>query len=125
MTTALAGAGLVPANRVEEVARAKVVDELLDRVCDRGFLRLGNLRDAVARNQLKLPDLNGPVPLLTGDQLLGPPITISRTRSTGCTGGGSSTWAWIHRFSSVFFGTAWGRASRSTCCCRSAGRSWR
>ena len=41
---------------VEEVARDKLVAELLDRVCDRGYLRIGDLRDAIARNRLKLGD---------------------------------------------------------------------
>src|SRR5207248_691090 len=44
----LTDAGFRPANRVEEVARDKAVAELLDRVCDRGQIRIGDLRDAVA-----------------------------------------------------------------------------
>ena len=53
----LEGVGLTPRNIAEEVARDKVVEELLDLVVEHGFLGMGDLRDAVARNRLKLPDL--------------------------------------------------------------------
>ena len=32
---------MIPTNTVEEVARDKIVAELLDRVCERGYLRIG------------------------------------------------------------------------------------
>jgi hypothetical protein len=51
--------GLKPGNIAELVARDKVVEELIDRVIERGFLGMGDLRDAIARNRLKLPDLTG------------------------------------------------------------------
>jgi hypothetical protein len=70
LATALDRVGLEPANLPERVARDKLVEELLDRLCARGLLTLGDLRDAVSRNQLKLPDLGGPVELATGDPLL-------------------------------------------------------
>jgi hypothetical protein len=54
---ALNKVGLTPRNIAEEVARDKVVEELIDLVVERGFLRMGDLRDAIARNRLKLPDL--------------------------------------------------------------------
>src|SRR5439155_7133050 len=63
-------AGFRPANLPERLARDKFVAELLDHVCERGFLRFGDLRDAVARNQLKMPDLAGPGELVRGDSLL-------------------------------------------------------
>jgi hypothetical protein len=49
--------GLTPRNIAEQVARDKVVEELIDRVVGHGFLGMGDLRDAIARNRLKLPDL--------------------------------------------------------------------
>src|SRR5262249_40812213 len=70
ITNALTDAGFCPASRVETVARDKVVAELLDRVCDRAALRIGDLRDAIARNQLKMPDLAGPGEFVTRDPLL-------------------------------------------------------
>jgi hypothetical protein len=49
--------GLIPRNIAEQVARDKVAEELIDRVVERGFLGMGDLRDAIARNRLKLPEL--------------------------------------------------------------------
>jgi hypothetical protein len=54
---ALNKVGLTPRSIAEEVARDKVVEELLDLVVEHGFLGMGDLRDAIARNRLKLPDL--------------------------------------------------------------------
>src|SRR5262249_23659249 len=38
--------GFRPANQAETVSRSKLVEELLDRVTERGFLTMGDLRDA-------------------------------------------------------------------------------
>ena len=64
---ALDGAGLTPASAVEEVACDKLIAELLDRICERGYLRIGDLRDAIARNRLKMNDLTGPGEFFRGD----------------------------------------------------------
>ena len=106
---AITDAGVVPANRVEEVARDKLVAELLDRVCDRGFLRIGDLRDAVARNRLKLPDLAGVGEFLTGDPLLRADRNLAYALD-GVYRRGEIYLRMIQRFSSIFFGTPWGRA---------------
>ncbi len=66
----LESAGLTPKNLPEEVARDKIVCELLDRLVARGFIGFPDLRDQIARNQLKLPDLRGPMEWLKGDPLL-------------------------------------------------------
>jgi hypothetical protein len=66
---ALQDVGLAPDNPPERVAFDKVVDELLDRIASYGFLTFGDLRDAISRNQLKLPDLASPGQLLHGDEL--------------------------------------------------------
>lgn len=105
---ALTEAGLVPTNRVEEVARDKIVAELLDRVCERGFLRLGNLRDAIARNQLKLSDLAGVGEFVTGDTLLRADCNLAYALD-GVYRRGEVYLRAIHRLISVFFGTPWGR----------------
>ena len=52
------GSRLVPHNLPERVARQKMVDELVDRIVKRGFLAMGDLRDALSRNNLKLPDVD-------------------------------------------------------------------
>ena len=54
---ALDKVGLRPRNIAEEVARDKVIEELIDRVVEHGFINIGDLRDILARNRLKLPDL--------------------------------------------------------------------
>lgn len=105
----ITAAGLVPTTRVEEVARDKLVAELLDRVCERGYLRIGNLRDAVARNQLKLPDLAGPGEFAGGDALLRADTQLAYALD-GVYRRGEFYLRWIQRFVSVFFGTKWGRA---------------
>ncbi len=67
---ALERAEFEPRNLPERVAFAKIVEELLDKlVVDYGYLSAGDLRDALSRNQLKLPDLSPPA-LLRGDRLL-------------------------------------------------------
>jgi hypothetical protein len=67
---ALDDVGLRPAHRVEQVARDKLIEELLDRAAHRGHFDMGDVRDAIARNQLKLPDLSGVGELVRGDRLL-------------------------------------------------------
>ena len=99
--------GFRPANRVEEVAREKVVAELLDRLAGRGFLRFGDLRDAVARNQQKLPDLS-PREWWTGDRLL----QLDRRLAEALDGvyrGAEIYLRLIHRGTAAGFGTRVGR----------------
>ena len=67
---ALRQGGLEPENLPEEVALEKIAQELVDEVLHRGHVGFGSLRDAVARNQLKMRDLEGPGELWTGDPLL-------------------------------------------------------
>ena len=109
IVSTITAAGLVPATRVEEVARDKLVAELLDRVCDRGYLRIGDLRDAVARNQLKLPDLAGVGEFVGGDALLRADTGLAYSLD-GVYRRGEFYLRWIQRFVSLFFGTPWGRA---------------
>ena len=61
---------LTPHNLPERVARDKLIDEMLDRIVERGFLTMGDLRDALSRNNLKVPDLTNARQFLLGDQLL-------------------------------------------------------
>ncbi|MCS6863960.1 MAG: hypothetical protein NZS48_02655 [Gemmata sp.] len=108
VTATLSRCGLIPQNRVEAIARDKVVAELLDRVCERGYLRIADLRDAIARNQLKLPDLRGPWEFLRGDALLRTDAELAETLD-GVYRRGECYLRWLQRFVSVFFGTPWGR----------------
>jgi hypothetical protein len=69
LSAVLEDVGLRPRNPPEAVAFRKLVEELLDRIKDYGFLTFGDLRDAISRNQLKLPDLADPQEFLRGDAL--------------------------------------------------------
>ena len=62
--------GLLAANPPEQAAFSKMVEELLDRISEVGFFTFSDLRDAISRNNLKLPDLVDPVELIRGDPLL-------------------------------------------------------
>ncbi|MCZ2343252.1 MAG: hypothetical protein LC104_15885 [Bacteroidales bacterium] len=70
LTDALTDAGLRAASVPEQAALAKTVEELLDRVSATGILSFADVRDAIARGQLKMPDLTGPHEYLRGDPLL-------------------------------------------------------
>jgi hypothetical protein len=105
---ALDAVGLVPANLPERVARHKLIEELLDRIVERGFLTLGDLRDSLAANQLKLPDLADVGDYLRGDRLL----QLNRRlvdKLDGVYHGGEVYLRGLQRFSSVAFGTRLGR----------------
>lgn len=105
---ALEKVGLKAENYAERVSRDKLVDELLDRIVERRFLGMGDLRDAIARNQLKLPDLAGPREFLVGDKL----IRANRQFADDLDGvyrRGEIYLRWLQRLSSAAFGTHVGR----------------
>ena len=62
--------GFVPQNLPERVSFRKIVEELLDDVVERGFFAMGDIRDAIARSNLKLDDVADPLELVAGDRLL-------------------------------------------------------
>ena len=68
ISAALEAAEMVPSNRAESIEWAKLTEELLDRICNRGFINIGDLRDVIAQNDLKLPDVTAKA-LLSGDKL--------------------------------------------------------
>ncbi len=132
VVAALDGVGLLPQNLPERVARKKLVEELLDRIVDRGFLAIGDLRDAISRNNLKLPDLLSPLDFspddgilrrarrvsgwlwrgtadfLHGDQLLRADRRLALTLD-GVYRRGEIYMRWMQRLSSPGFGTGLGR----------------
>jgi hypothetical protein len=77
-------------------------------VCDRGFIRLGDLRDAISRNQLKMPDLRGPVELIRGDPLLRADERLA-VELDGVYHRGEAYLRWIQRGTAAAFGTPVGR----------------
>jgi hypothetical protein len=108
LLVALDAVGLCPASVAEAVSRDKVVEELLDRIVETGRLAIGDIRDGLARNRLKLPDLSGPVEFFAGDPL----IRINRRLAADLDGiyhRGEIYLRWMQRFSSLFFGNRVGR----------------
>ena len=100
--------GLKGRNPPEQVARKKLVEELLDQISERGFLTMGDLRDAISRNNLKLPDLAEPLDFLRGDQLLQADRRLAIALD-GVYRHGEFYMRWMQRLSSLAFGTAVGR----------------
>ena len=104
----LAEAGLAPQTLVEEAARGKLVDELLDAIMDRGFVSFGSVRDAISRNQLKLRDLPGAGDWLHGDELLRLDARLAAALD-GVYRPAPAYLAAMQRLSAPFFGTGVGR----------------
>jgi hypothetical protein len=104
---ALDEVALHPSNLPERVAEKKLVDELLDQAVAVGRLSIGNLRDAISHNDLKMPDL-GLRQLGTGDALLRADHALSRSLD-GVYRRGEGYLRVLQKISSVFFGTGLGR----------------
>ncbi len=100
--------GFEARNLPERVALQKINEELLDRVVHRGFLAMGDLRDAISRNNRKLPDLAGPVEFLAGDRLLRADRKLA-VAMDGIYRGGESYLRLLQRASALAFGTPVGR----------------
>ncbi len=108
LAASLEAVGLTPANLPERVARDKLIEELLDRIVGKGFLTLGDVRDAVSRNQLKLTDLSGPGEWVRGDALL----RLNRALAEALDGAyrpGEVYLRTLQRVSALAFGTVVGR----------------
>lgn len=99
----LTAARFTPQTVVERVAFQKVVHELLDGVVQRGFLTLGDLRDAISRNQLKMPDLASAKEFVAGDPLLKADELLS-TALDGVYQPGPFYLRWLQRANSLAFG---------------------
>jgi hypothetical protein len=100
--------GLDAASPPEQVALAKMIEELLDRITENGFFTFADLRDTLSRNQLKLPDLSDPYSYWRGDPLLCLDRRLSALME-GVYRHGEFYLRWLESCSSLFFGTAVGR----------------
>jgi hypothetical protein len=99
---------LTPQDVPERIAFGKMVEELLDGVANRGFLTMGDMRDAISRSNLKLSDLSGPRQFFLGDKLLQADRQLSRVLD-GVYQRGDIYLRWLQRLSAVGFGTLVGR----------------
>ena len=108
IAAALDEVGLIAGNLPERVARKKLIEELLDQICERGFLAMGDLRDAISRNNLKLLDVAGGLDFLHGDPLLRADRKLALALD-GVYRRGEIYLRWLQRLSSLGFGTPWGR----------------
>ena len=108
IATALDHARLRPGNLPERVARDKLVDELLDRIVERGFLTMGDLRDALSRNNLKMPDVTSIRQFVLGDKLLQTNRRLADSLD-GVYHRGEMYLTFPQRLSAVAFGTPIGR----------------
>ena len=106
---AFRGAGLKATCLVEEAAFDKLVDDILDGISARGFDSFGNVRDAVSRGQVKLPDLTGVSELTRGDPLL----RADKNLASSLDGAYRRAPAYLlamQRLSAIAFGTVLSRA---------------
>jgi hypothetical protein len=108
IAAAIREAGLVPGCLVEDAALEKLIDELLDTALRRGFLPFASVRDAVSRNQVKLPDLRGPGEWLAGDPLLRLDERLAATLD-GAYRPAPVYLSLMQRLSAAFFGWSAGR----------------
>lgn len=100
--------GLTPNSIPEQVALDKMVEESLDVITERGYLTMGYLRDAISRNDLKLPDLTDPKDLIRGDHLLRIDDQLDVSLD-GVYRRGEFYLRWLQVISSLAFGTKAGR----------------
>ena len=99
---------MIPANAAETVARNKLVEELLDLVVEHGYLNMSDLRDAIARNRLKMPNLSGSFEFFHGDRLIRANRRLAELLD-GVYHRGEIYRRWLQRLTSVAFGTVFGR----------------
>jgi hypothetical protein len=108
LTDALVSVGLQASNPPERTAFARMIEEMLDRIVELGFLTFSDLRDTVSRNQLKMPDLSDAPEFVRGDPLL----RLDRRLATTLDGvyrPGEVYLRWLERLTAPAFGTAAGR----------------
>lgn len=112
VAASLDDAGFVPRSVVERVAFRKMTSELLDGIVQRGFLTIGDLRDAISRNQLKMPDLTGPREFFSGDPLLRADRKFASSLD-GVYQRGPFYLRWLQRLNALTFGIPSGRVFTS------------
>ncbi len=105
---ALEGAGLSHRGEAERAARRAVAERLLDVALARGTVEFGDLRDAIAHDQLKLADVAGLRELAFGDPLLRADKALAELLD-GVYYQGEFYLRGLHRLQALLFGTRTGR----------------
>ncbi|MFO0871258.1 MAG: hypothetical protein U0935_20225 [Pirellulales bacterium] len=100
--------GFEARNVPEQVARRKIVEELLDGVVEHSYISMANLRDALSKNDLKLPDVATVSDVVLGDKLLRADRLLDR-RLDGVYRRAAVYQRWPQSMSSIIFGTNFGR----------------
>lgn len=98
---------IVAKNVPEQVARNKLVEEMLDSIIEYGFTNSSTFRDALSKGDLKLRDVTGQE-LLFGDQFLLTDRALARSLD-GIYRPAPIYLRWSQRLSSLAFGTQFGR----------------
>lgn len=98
---------LKPTSVPEQVAFDKLVEDSLDCIASRGYLTMGYLRDAISKNDLKLPDLSEFTELYRGDHLLRADDRLD-VAMDGVYRRGEFYLRWLQITSSLFLGHALG-----------------
>lgn len=101
--------GLTAQNAPEKVAQRKIVEELLDGVVEHSYISMANLRDAISKNELKLPDVATIGDVLLGDRLLRADRKLDQ-KLDGIYRRAPIYQRWPQSISSLGFGTVFGRA---------------
>ncbi|MFN6302093.1 MAG: hypothetical protein ACK42H_07870 [Planctomycetota bacterium] len=100
--------GMSPSSFPERVAMDKLVEDALDCISEKGYISMGYFRDAVSKNDLKLPDLGGLKEAWSGDRLLKADDRLDQVLD-GVYRRGDFYLRWIQMISAMFFGTRKGR----------------
>ena len=85
-----------------------MIEELIDRILERSYVSMADLRDALSKNDLKLPDVAGLENFLRGDRLLKADRACSDALE-GVYRSGAVYQRWPQMLSSLAFGTRTGR----------------
>lgn len=100
--------GFVPKNLLEEISRKKLTEELLDRIVERSYITMGDLRDAISKNDLKLTDVTRISEVVFGDIILRADRKFDMVLD-GIYRRGAIYLRWPQALSSLVFGTNIGR----------------
>ena len=108
LSQALGDAGFSPTSHLGKLALGQIVETLIDRILEQGFLTFQNLRDTLAVSPVKMPDLADFAQWVRGDALL----LLDRRLSTlleGIYQPSELYGATLERATAAFFGTQTGR----------------